>query len=109
MQTFHLLFSLLAGHALCDYPLQGDFLARGKNRHASIPGVPWYQCLLAHSLIHAGCVVLITGRLEVGVFELGAHFLIDFGKCEGWFGFNADQMLHAACKVAWLILLKSSL
>lgn len=33
---------LLAGHALCDYPLQGDFLAKAKNRAAPLPGVPWY-------------------------------------------------------------------
>jgi hypothetical protein len=28
---------LFAGHALCDYPLQGDFLARGKNHCNPIP------------------------------------------------------------------------
>jgi hypothetical protein len=35
--------ALVAAHALCDYPLQGDFLARAKNRAAPIAGVPWYQ------------------------------------------------------------------
>jgi hypothetical protein len=32
---------LLVVHALCDYPLQGGFLARGKNEINPIPGVPW--------------------------------------------------------------------
>jgi hypothetical protein len=34
---------LIAGHALADYPLQGDFLSRAKNRSAPIPGFPWWQ------------------------------------------------------------------
>lgn len=29
---------MLAGHALADYPLQGDFLAKAKNRANPIPG-----------------------------------------------------------------------
>lgn len=33
-----LLFILIAGHALADYPLQGDFLAKGKNHKAPIAG-----------------------------------------------------------------------
>ena len=51
-----LLWLLLCGHALCDYPLQGDFLARGKNHTDPIPGIPWVHCLVAHALIHGGMV-----------------------------------------------------
>jgi hypothetical protein len=36
---------LLVDHALADYPLQGDFLARAKNHTAPIPGISWYQSL----------------------------------------------------------------
>jgi hypothetical protein len=32
----HRLILLMAGHMLCDYPLQGDFLAVGKNRNLGI-------------------------------------------------------------------------
>lgn len=96
-----LLFLLLVWHALADYPLQGDFLAKAKNRMAPIPGVPWYQALGAHALIHAGGVALLTGSLALGVAELVAHFLIDDAKCRGRIGFNADQGLHFACKVLW--------
>ena len=104
------LFLLLAAHCICDYPLQGDFLARGKNHKAPLPGVPWYQCLLAHSLIHAGAVALITGSLWLGMAELGAHILIDWNKCDGSFGanpktaFNIDQVLHVICKIVWFVL-----
>lgn len=56
------LFGLLVfGHMLGDYPLQGDFLSKAKNRYAPIAGVPWYQALGAHSAIHAGFVGIITG------------------------------------------------
>lgn len=100
-----LLFLLFAGHALCDYPLQGDFLARGKNRFNPLPGVPWYQCLGAHALIHAGAVFLITGSLLLACLEFMAHVVIDDLKCAGWYGFNVDQALHFLCKLAWVAYL----
>lgn len=98
------IFLLFAGHALCDYPLQRDFLARGKNHTAAIPGVPWYQCLFAHALIHGGMVLLITRSTWLAFAELVIHFGIDFTKCSGKLSFNQDQALHYACKVAWAIL-----
>lgn len=106
MTIWFLLFLLLAAHALCDYPLQGDFLSRGKNHRNPLPGVPWYQCLLAHALIHGGAVAVLTGSLGLGCAEFAAHVLIDYGKCDGWFGFNFDQALHVACKILWVALLK---
>lgn len=98
------LFYLLSGHAVCDYPLQGDFLARGKNHKAPIVGIPFWQCLLAHALIHGGMVTLITGSLWLGLAEFAIHCVIDYGKCDGWYGFNVDQGLHVACKIAWAVL-----
>ena len=98
------LWWLLVGHAVCDYPLQGDFLARGKNHKNPIPGVPWMQCLCAHALIQAGAVTLVTGSVALGLAEFVCHFSIDFGKCSGWYGFNLDQSMHVACKAAWLLV-----
>lgn len=100
------LFLLIAAHCLCDYPLQGDFLAKGKNRWNPLPGIPWYQCLAAHAMIHAGAVALITGSLWLGIMELIAHFAIDHAKCAGWFGFDVDQALHVICKITWVFVLK---
>jgi Protein of unknown function (DUF3307) len=101
---FQELILLLAGHALCDYPLQGDFLARGKSWTNPIAGVPWYQCMAAHAAIHGGTVALITRNPLLGIAEFAAHFLIDCGKVGGLYGFNFDQALHVACKLAWLAL-----
>jgi len=95
------LFLLLAGHALADYPLQGDFLAKAKNRAMPIPGVPFYQALGAHALIHGGVVAIVTGVWWLGLLEVIAHALIDDAKCTGKIGFNGDQFLHVLCKVCW--------
>lgn len=99
------LFWLLVGHAVADYPLQGDFLARGKNHTAPLAGVPFGICLIAHAAIHAGAVALVTGSIALGMTEFFAHTVIDFMKCDGDFGqgeeaFRVDQGLHVACKLA---------
>jgi len=98
------MFLLLCGHALCDYPLQGDFLARGKNHKAPIPGVPFYHCLVAHALIHAGMVYLVTGSLWLGIAEFVLHAATDYAKCDGRLTFNQDQAVHVACKLLWAVL-----
>lgn len=95
------LLLLLVVHALCDYPLQGDFLSRAKNPTAPIPGVPWLWAMTAHAAIHGGGVGLVTNSTSLGVAEFVAHGLIDWAKCRGWLSFSADQWLHIACKVVW--------
>jgi hypothetical protein len=100
-----MLAALLIGHALCDYPLQGDFLSRAKNRTAPIPGVPWWQALWAHAAIHAGAVWIITGLYWLGLIEFVAHFLIDDLKCRGRLTFNQDQALHVAFKLAYVAII----
>lgn len=119
-----LLFWLLVGHSLADYPLQGQFLALAKRR-GGIGSTPWQIALAAHSLIHAGAVALITGSVALGLMEFAVHCLIDYAKCEGWFtpvwpmtqnlgewepiaqrrAFWIDQTLHVACKILWVALL----
>lgn len=97
--------TLLFAHFLADYPLQGDFLARAKNRTAPIPGVPWWQAMTAHAGIHAGGVALVTGFWFLGVVEFVAHFAIDSAKCSGRIGYNTDQALHALCKAAYVAII----
>lgn len=92
---------LIFGHFLADYPLQGAFLSQAKNRCAPVPGVPWYQALLAHSAIHAGFVMVITGSLVLALAECLLHALIDDSKCRGKISYNTDQALHWLCKALW--------
>lgn len=103
------LFLMICAHALADFPLQGEFIAKAKNRHTPAFNVPpgqkpqkvWLHALTAHALIHGGFVYLITGSLALGLAETVAHWLIDFGKCENWYGIHVDQGLHIGCKIAW--------
>ncbi|MFZ5744434.1 MAG: DUF3307 domain-containing protein [Pseudomonadota bacterium] len=95
--------ALVVGHAIADYPLQGDFLSKAKNRAAAIPGVPWYQALGAHAVMHGGMVWALTGLIWLGLLEMVAHALIDDAKCTGRLSFNQDQSLHLVCKVLWAV------
>ena len=104
MIGLELFVALIVAHAVCDYPLQGDFLARAKSRLSPIPGVPWQQAMAAHVVMHGGAVWFLTGSLWLGLAEMAAHALIDDAKCRGRIGFNADQAAHVVCKAAWVAL-----
>ena len=92
-------------HALADFPLQGDFIARQKARKQADNRSMWIVALSAHSVIHGGGVWLVTGSLAFGFVEVVLHMLIDFGKGEGKFGLGMDQLLHLSCKLAYALLL----
>lgn len=103
------LFALCIGHAVADFPLQGEYLAIGKNRRFLLrladparPASIWVACMSAHCLIHAGMVWVITGSALLAFVELVLHFFIDIAKCEGLTGFNTDQVLHILCKVLYV-------
>ena len=95
-----LLILLLVGHALADYPLQGDFLAKAKL--GTIPGIPGWYALTVHSTIHAGFVLWFTGIEELAAVEFVAHFVIDKLKINNRISFMVDQALHIACKLAYV-------
>jgi hypothetical protein len=108
-----LFFALLIGHALADYPLQGEFLAIHKDRNfrdpvRRLPEGLWMHCLFAHSLVHAGFVWLITGRVFFGVVELVLHIVLDFLKCEKRTSFHTDQFLHATSKALYVLALQQA-
>jgi hypothetical protein len=98
-------FALAVGHALADFPLQGDYLARQKTRASSTSREEWIVALSAHSLIHAGTVWLITGSMILGGIELVLHALIDLAKGGRKFGLVTDQILHLSCKAAYALAL----
>jgi len=97
----YLLMMLCAGHALCDYPLQGQFLSSAKNHKNPVEGIPAWQAMLAHCFIHMGMVLLITGSLSLAMAELVIHYFTDYAKCEGWINFYEDQAIHYTCKFVW--------
>ncbi len=109
-----LFFALAIGHAFADFPLQGDFLSRGKNRHAEpmkladgkgSPKNLWVYLMSAHCLIHAGFVWAITGSAIFAFAEFVAHWAIDALKCEGRTSFTLDQWMHLATKAVFVLLI----
>ncbi len=102
---FALFFAFAIGHALADFPLQGDYLARMKRRDQASGPTDWIVALTAHSLVHAGAVWLVSGSAMLGAVELCLHWLIDLGKGEGKFGYLTDQVLHLGCKFAYVVIL----
>jgi len=101
MEFSTLLFMLVFGHALADYPLQGEFLATAKNRNTPIGKQFWKVALPAHAIIHGGFVMLITGSLLLALAEVIIHGVTDWFKCEGKISIHIDQLIHLVCKVAW--------
>lgn len=112
-----MLFLLLWWHALADFPLQGEWLA--KHKAANIQRELWSQgeretvwtrnplwpwALGAHAMIHAGGVALITSNIWLGLFELLAHATIDYLKCRNKLTFGQDQLLHIGCKVLYTLV-----
>jgi len=109
-----MLFLLFCGHAVGDFALQNDFVARNKNRHArdrftleqqSKMEVIWPWLLTSHALHHGLMVYLITQNFWLGFFETAFHWVIDFGKCERWYSFHVDQAIHYSTKIVWALLL----
>ncbi len=105
LSFFDTLVMLVLAHFLADYPLQGDFMAKAKNRSAPIPGVPWQWVMAAHAFIHAGLVYVITGGWLFLIVEFFLHFLIDDLKCKRELSFGADQFLHLMCKLLYALLI----
>jgi hypothetical protein len=107
-----MLLKLIMGHALADFALQSDAMAKGKNRHNKTtppPGQKYVPCwpywLIAHALIHGGVVWLITNSPMFGCLETLFHFCIDGLKCEGVFNPHHDQFLHVVIKFIYSVAL----
>ena len=98
-----MLFWLVVGHVLCDFPLQTDFMARYKNPTV-ISDHPWVVVMTAHCILHAGAVALITGSILLGCLEFAFHFWTDYHKCKGKYGMLTDQALHVMYKVNWAFI-----
>lgn len=108
-----LLLLLLFAHALADFPLQGDYLAKFKaprlpvpppNRYTE-PNPLWPWHMGAHCMIHAGFVLILTHSVWLALAEFFAHGAIDLLKCRGQLTFGQDQALHIACKIVWVVVL----
>lgn len=106
MEEYAIIFVLLLfWHALADFPLQGDFIARAKNANTAIPGISWQYVLGTHAFIHAVGVVFITNSWILGAIEFILHTVIDLTKNKNVLNFVEDQACHIACKMLYIAVL----
>jgi hypothetical protein len=111
MELLTVWFLLCLGHFVADYPLQSDFMAKGKNRFRPVdpatippgqkPMLVWPWILTAHAGTHGAAVYLVTGMPILAALEILSHWLIDYGKCANRYGIHADQAMHLGCKLIW--------
>ena len=99
-------FTLMVLHALGDFALQSEAMAKGKNRHIKTTPPPgqkykpcWYWWLSAHALIEGGLIYLIFGNVVIGLVEVIVHFSLDFIKCDNVTTPNQDQAFHILFRV----------
>ena len=103
-----LFFWMICGHAIADYCLQTDWIARGKswiNNPDGKMGEPWWRIMAAHALCHGGITGLLTGWVVIGVVETVLHYAIDCAKVRGDINGHVDQALHALCKLIYAMIL----
>ncbi|MDD9893304.1 MAG: DUF3307 domain-containing protein [Gammaproteobacteria bacterium] len=105
------LFLLLAGHALADFGLQTEFVARFKSQQMRFKDninkrddLVWIHVLASHSLIHGLMVYLVLQNIWLALAETVVHGLIDHAKSANRFGFHTDQFLHLGSKLVWWII-----
>jgi hypothetical protein len=102
---FAVFLALAMAHALADFPLQGAYLAKQKNRHLADNRSEWLVALTAHCLIQACGVWLVTGSIIFSCIEFFLHAIIDISKCEKHFGHLTDQILHLLCKLGYVVVM----
>ena len=104
MSLVRLLILLFAGHALCDYPLQGDYLAKSKNQKLCGDSAGLQLHLFYHAMIQGAMVLLVTSSSVLAIAEILIHGITDWAKCEGKITGRVDQAIHIGCKLAWALI-----
>ena len=101
--VFDTFLVLLLAHLLLDYPLQGRFLSRAKNRYDPVQHVPWYQAMFAHTAMHGIAVGLITGIWLFTLLEMAIHWWTDDRMCGGEHTYNQNQAINIFTKFVWAV------
>jgi hypothetical protein len=112
MEALTLLLKLIFAHAVTDFALQNDSMARYKSKHnlPSVDVIPktdkptsfWPYFLINHGLINGAGVWLVTGSCFFACIEVVAHVIIDKWKCDSRINIHEDQFFHLVTKV-WYV------
>ncbi len=122
IEFISILWKLLAAHAVTDCLLQDwkiNSIAIKKRRIPVVlseqdqeetneykkPNYDWPYWLWSHACLNGLGVYWATGNPLLGLAESVAHSIIDFLKCEGFYGLHVDQALHLSCKILWVVII----
>jgi hypothetical protein len=110
-----LLLKLIFAHAITDFALQNDAMARYKSPHnlPSVDIIPksdkpesfWPYFLFNHALINGAGVWLVTGSYYFACIEVVWHAMIDKSKCDGVINIHQDQFYHLITKIFYVFML----
>lgn len=106
MEWYEISILLILSHFVCDYVLQTDSIAKGKNHMLNTPlyGVSFVYWLTAHASTHAIAVYIVTQSIWLCLIELISHWIVDYMKCNGNISLHEDQTMHIIIKVLIVIL-----
>ena len=110
MPFLTILWWLLCAHALADYALQPEVMARWKYPDAVVPPAAgaWWWWMTAHALVNGCAVGLVMqatrGWWCAGILEALHHGLTDYAKCRHSITANQDQMSHLVFKAVLALL-----
>jgi len=100
-------FKLLIAHAFTDFSLQSEMMNKYKaivTDEEKFVVANWIHWLLAHSLVNAGGVWLVTGNYIYGFIEFIVHFFVDLMKVKNVISPDVDQIIHIFTKVGIVLL-----
>lgn len=109
MQYGYILFLMLMAHAVCDFALQSDWMAKAKASIVQSAGLPWWYVMAMHCLINAAGVYAVAAYVGVSAplcamlaaLEYIAHFATDATKRRLYISAISDQAFHVVAKAAW--------
>jgi len=94
-----LLFELILGHFFADIALQDIWMAETKRAFGE--GYDWVMLHIAHGMMHAMVVYLITNSMVLALVELVTHVGFDYAKCRDMMGIFEDQICHLVMKIIY--------
>lgn len=113
MNFIEILFMMLFLHALGDFALQSESMAKGKNKHLKPEYIPegqkykitWFYWLSAHAFIQGGLIFIFFPVVWIAITEVIFHFVLDFLKCENITNPHIDQISHILLRIIYSVCL----
>jgi len=112
---FDLFLKLIFAHAIADFLLQPDKMAKYKSSHTppsknlipkgEDPQSFWIHFLLAHAMINGAAIYALTSIAWMAFVEIFVHAYIDYQKCESKISIHQDQLLHLLSKIIYILIL----